>query len=209
MAPVFADGGPFFVVVKNPFFVRWGPAVIGAAVPLAVACLPASCQTLLALDRSAVAAGQVWRLWSGHVVHYGWGHVAVNAAALAMLLAWLRCGRCLVLGAVVCPPVLSAAILWLEPALAQYRGASGVVVGLGALAWCQAWQTREAGRAMLLVLAAVLVVKLAWESWPGRAVPSGSLPEGVSLAWSAHLAGLVLGLVWWGVCSGWVRDRQR
>lgn len=176
---------------------------------LALACLPAPVQALLALDRGAVAAGQYWRLWSGHAVHYGLVHAAVNAAALAMLLAWLGCGRCLALGALVCLPMLGAAILWLEPALAQYRGASGVVVGLGALAWCQAWQLRRTGRAMLLLLAGVLLTKLVWESWPGRAVTSGSLPEGVSLAWSAHLAGLVLGLLWWAICRGWARGCQR
>ena len=167
---------------------------------LVLVVLPPAWQAALALDRGALAAGQWWRLWSGHAVHYGLAHAAVNAAALAALLAWLRPGGCLALGSLVCLPLLGFAVLWLEPALLQYRGASGVVVWLGTLAWLQAWQARDAGRGWLLLLATVLVAKLVWESWPGRVVPSGSLPEGVSLAWSAHLAGAVLGLGWAAVC---------
>lgn len=188
----------------NVFPVRLGWTVLAAPVLLVMlAGLPEPFQAWLALDRAAVRSGEAWRLWTGHLVHYGVNHAFVNALAAAGLFIVVRPERGVWLGAAVCLPLLGGAILWLEPGLAYYRGASGAVVWLGVQAWCRVWRGCPTQRGGLLVLATALVAKLIWESWPGAgAVTSASLPEGVGLAWSAHLAGAVLGLAWAGVCAG-------
>ena len=42
----------------------------------------------LAYERTALGSGELWRLVSGHFVHLGWSHMALNLAGLA-LVAWL------------------------------------------------------------------------------------------------------------------------
>jgi rhomboid family GlyGly-CTERM serine protease len=175
-----------------------------ACVLIGLAGLPPAWQAALALDRAGLAAGQGWRLWTGHWVHFGWPHAVLNALALALTAACVVPGQGyrVVLGAAVCAPLLSLAILVAEPGLLHYRGASGLVVWLGTWVWCQAWQQRRVQRRWLLVLALALLGKLVWEAWPGHMVRSDSLPGGVRLAWSAHGAGAVLGGLWavlpWG-----------
>jgi hypothetical protein len=169
-----------------------------AAGLMGVALLPPYMQAAWALDRWGVAAGHFWLLWSGHVVHFGWPHVAVDAVVLAVLLMWLPKTESLVtaLGALLCAPLLSIAILWAQPGLQQYRGASGMVVWLAAVLWVQAWQLRTVGRRWLVAVALVGLAKLAWEAGPGAQQGSASLPSQVQLAWSAHAYGALLGAAW-------------
>lgn len=171
-------------------------ALATVVVLTAIACLPAPWQAVGALQRGAVASGEVWRLWTAHLVHFGWRHALFDALALALLARGVLCTvplrRLLVAGLGVAP-LLSLAVLWLQPGLREYRGASGLVVAL--LAWLvvDTWRQRRAGRGWLGFAAAALVGKLAWEAWPGHAAGSLVLPPGVSVAWSAHLAGALLG----------------
>ena len=51
-----------------------------AAVALAAAALPGSLE-LLELNREAVAGGQIWRLFTGHLVHGSLYHLGLDLAA--------------------------------------------------------------------------------------------------------------------------------
>jgi rhomboid family GlyGly-CTERM serine protease len=181
-----------------------GPAVaaaVTAGLLMVAAVLPPSWQQAGALRRSDVLAGEGWRLWSGHLVHFGLPHAWFDALALAALvfgaLQTLSPARLLGAGLVVAP-LLSLSVLGLEPGLQEYRGASGLVVAL--LAWTVAdlWRRRAVPRRWLALGAIGLVGKVAWDAGPGRHVASGVLPAGVAVAWSAHLAGAVLGALWGG-----------
>lgn len=186
------------------------PGVLVALALLGLAGLPPAWQALGALDRAGVDSGQLWRLWTGHAVHFGVAHAALNAGALALLLAGRSpgAGAVRLVGALVCLPLLGGAVLWWQPALGQYRGASGAVVWLGVLVWCDAWRSHRAGRGWLVLLALTLVGKLAWDSAQGAAARSAALPDGVSLAWSAHLAGALLGAAWAALEAVWQRLRS-
>ena len=46
---------------------------------------------LLQYDRAALATGEWWRLVTGHLVHLGWDHLALNVAGLIGL--WWLYGR--------------------------------------------------------------------------------------------------------------------
>ena len=118
-------------------------------------------------ERAAIAAGQWWRLLSGHVVHLDAGHALLNACGLALLWALFARiygpGRWLLTLALVIA-VIDAGFWWLSPGLRWYVGASGVLHGVfaaGCLAMIRA-------RDRIGVIAGVLLVaKLAWEHWHG------------------------------------------
>lgn len=171
---------------------------------LLLAAMPEGVQALLAWDRAAIGAGAWWRLWSGHVVHFGWLHAAADggvllAAALCAprAMSGPRTGRLSVLGLVLAPVLLSA-VLWVAlPGMAAYRGASGLAA-MAVVAVCVAWLRVAPGRGPARTLAAVgllaLFGKILVEAMGGPA--GGVLPPGVVVAWPAHAVGALLGLAW-------------
>lgn len=171
-------------------------ALLLALAVLAIAALPLAD----ALEwRRGLLATQPWRVFTGHWVHLGWTHAAVNAAAL-VLMAWLyarwldaRRLACVLVGASL---GISLMLAWAMPQLAWYRGLSGVLHALffaGALVWLADRQRPDRWLAALLLAGGA--VKLAFE---------GGWQFDTPLPWSdwlaapvvpqAHLAGAVLGL---------------
>lgn len=150
----------------------------------------------LRFERGAIAAGEAWRLLSGHFVHLGWRHGLADAAGLALLWAlfaralpardwgWVLSGSLL---------AIDAGLWWLTPGLQWYVGLSGLLHG-GWAAGSAAGAARREPASVLLLL--VLVLKLAWEYRHGTSLVMGELP----VVTSAHLYGavgalLVLGLL--------------
>lgn len=108
---------------------------VAAAVLLlaALQALPAHWQQALRYERGAVLRGELWRLWTGHLVHLGWWHLALNAAGLAcwaVLADRPPALRTLLGQAAVLAAGISLLFLLLMPALAHYVGLSGVLYGL-------------------------------------------------------------------------------
>lgn len=143
---------------------------------------------------TAEALREPWRLWTGHLAHYGWEHAATNAIALAVPLVLLpaRERRRAGLALLILAPLLS---LTLMPDLGvwEYRGASGLACALWALAGLQLAGRRASAPAGLLLLGG-LGLKLAAEAALGafclvRAESWQAMP-------AAHLWGAVLGLGW-------------
>src|ERR1700751_5599577 len=146
-------------------------------------------RALLRYDRSALAAGQWWRLLSAHLVHLDIRHALLNLAGLALMgarfardyspKAWLA----IVLGAIA---AIDAG-LWLGDSTVQwYVGSSGVLHGAmaaGALA------PIRRGERDGWVLAALLAVKLLYEQTLGALPFSGNDPVVVD----AHLYGVLGG----------------
>ena len=149
----------------------------------------------LAWDREALASGQLWRAFTGHLVHWStlqaWLDLAVTVALMATLeRTWGS--RTTALAALGAMPLLSLA-LWIgAPGLAEYRGASGVAVAAAwALGW-EGWFARPAWRPGLSVLIAMGLGKLVLDA-QGAAAGLTGLPQDVQVAWQAHAAGAALG----------------
>lgn len=103
-----------------------------AAGACALHCLPRAADWL-ELDRHAVASGQFWRLWTGHLVHFGAGHLLWDALVVLVFGAIFEADRSLaprrrtvawVLAAGA--GVVSGAVLVLVDHLMVYRGLSGL-----------------------------------------------------------------------------------
>lgn len=142
-----------------------------------------------------------WRALTGHLVHLGWLHAALNGAALwivARLFAPdLPAARQAIVLAVAAV-VVSLALAWAWPAIAWYRGLSGLVHALY-FAGAAHWLVRARGhgvRALWLpaVLLAGGVLKVLFEQPGGAATPYAEW-LGAPVVPQAHLAGAACGTV--------------
>jgi rhomboid family GlyGly-CTERM serine protease len=158
----------------------------------------------LAWDRDALEAGQWWRLASGHFVHLGWSHLALNLAGLG-LVTWIT-GRAYglvrwLLIAVITLAAIDAGFWFLYDELDWYVGLSGLLHGL-LVAGLFAGATRGDREAM--ALGALVVGKLAWEQLAGP-LPGSESTSGGAVIVDAHLYGAIGGLV--GALVPWRRVR--
>lgn len=147
---------------------------------------------LLEFDRHAILAGEIWRLWTCHLVHYSPQHAMIDLATAAAAgavalpaLGWRR----LCLAVALMAPLISAGLLLMAPDLAYYRGASGMAVMLVVLAASTLWpRAGTRARAALLLLGGALAVKIGAEAL-GYASGWADLPAGVRVVWQAHMLG--------------------
>jgi rhomboid family GlyGly-CTERM serine protease len=163
-------------------------ALISTVVLLAIAGDDA--RQSLRYERSAVMAGQWWRLLTGHFVHYGIHHLSLNLVGMGLIAAlfgrdygapqWLWILFCSVLA-------IDIGFVFYEPQMDWYVGFSGVLHGAiaaGIVAW---W--RYENRLFTLSIAALFIVKLCWEQYRGALPLSGDMPVAVD----AHLYGAIGG----------------
>ncbi len=107
------------------------PLLLFALPALVVAFAPAR-GGLLLLDRAALGAGESWRLWTGHWVHFSTSHLLWNLAVLLAAGAWLeraQPGR-LLRHTLVAAPLVSLTLLNAEPALQSYGGLSALATSV-------------------------------------------------------------------------------
>jgi rhomboid family GlyGly-CTERM serine protease len=151
------------------------------------------------LDREALANGEWWRLWTGHLAHFSASHLLLDAAVFVLLAAALcRAGeRSLALGLFLGCAALSASLLASDGSLARYGGLSGVnalLLGWLAVRWLQAGGRQRALGAGLLVLAAgkfaldSLGLGAAGVQFDSAAVVPSHLSHWLGLGWGILLA---------------------
>ncbi len=185
--------------ILSPRFPGWTLALIGCA--LGVYVLPGGTQGLI-YDRQAILAGEWWRLFSAHLVHFTPQHLGVNLLAVAVAgglierrthpgLPLLLLGSALMIG-----PTL----LVLEPQMAFYGGLSGIAMA-EVVFLC--WLGREGERLwrqMCLLVLAVLLGKTLWELVSGGSLLAVSTEQPFMPVPLAHLVGGLVGL---GTALGW------
>jgi rhomboid family GlyGly-CTERM serine protease len=153
---------------------------------------------LLCYDRAAILRGELWRLLTGHWVHFSAAHLLWNGVALAIaggLLEWRR-ERWAGLLLLLAPLAISGLLLALEPALSRFAGLSGVV--FAALTYLALSGLREPGswRQACLVALALLLLKLGHEVVWGRSIFAGG---GLRPVATSHAAGALCGAIAWSV----------
>lgn len=152
---------------------------------------------VLRYDRDAIIGGQLWRLFSGHLVHLSWTHLALNIAGLLLLVIGFghgMGGACkweLVRMALLMLAV-SLGLLVFNPELEWYVGLSGILHGLGVLIAVDLWRR---GELVGLVLLVGLLLKVGWEQFGGGSGALLAASIGGSVIVDAHLYGLVTGIV--------------
>ena len=148
----------------------------------------------LRFDRGLINAGQYWRLVSGHFVHLGVSHFLLNSCGL--LLVWYLVGQHLSAASWLFIAAASILVMdigfWLfEPQLYWYVGLSGLLHGILAAGIVAALRH---DRTMALILATLVIVKLAYEQLLGP-LPGSEASSGGSVVVVAHLYGAIGGVV--------------
>lgn len=141
----------------------------------------------LSLDRAAVESGQLWRLLTGHWVHWsaehlGWSLLVFFAVgAFWEKTGWEKTGRRY--GLLICTVgsalLISLAVWFLQPELESYRGLSGIdcalVTGAACDALGRAWrQGQRALTGALLLTLMGYTLKVGYEMATGGTVFVGN-----------------------------------
>jgi rhomboid family GlyGly-CTERM serine protease len=144
----------------------------------------------LRYDRTAVAAGEVWRLLTAHIVHLDLDHAALNSLGLVLMwalfardyrpLQWLA----IILGSIV---TIDTGLWLRDSTVGWYVGSSGALHGVMAAGTIAHLRRGDLDG---WILAAFILVKLAYEQSAG-ALPFTDSHAGVVV--NAHLYGTVGG----------------
>jgi rhomboid family GlyGly-CTERM serine protease len=172
---------------------RYGLAIVMVGVLLLLPELAGdAARAGLRYDRTALAAGQWWRLITAHVVHLDLEHTLLNLLGLVMMWALFardyRPRQWLVIVAAVVLAIDAGLWFW-DTQIHWYVGASGALHGFmaaGTLAHLRR------GDLDGWILAIFIVLKLGYEQW------SGALPfsdSGVPVVVNAHLYGALGGVI--------------
>lgn len=84
---------------------------------------------LFVYDRHRVLTGDIWRLVTGHLVHFSWSHIAYNIALLSLAGSWIESQNRRGYLWLVTLTVLASGLYFLimMPDLERYGGLSGLV----------------------------------------------------------------------------------
>jgi rhomboid family GlyGly-CTERM serine protease len=173
--------------------------VFFALAMVALAMAPEKDNQALALVPGMALQSEYWRLWTGHIVHYGVVHAAVNAlvfSVLAVMTRHLISTKLLVLLLLTAAPLISCGVPLLSPQLIEYRGLSAIVTMLtvlvGLLLFLRATDMRH--RVVLLLLLLSVAMKIVLEAH-GVAVFGVGLSADIAVEWRAHAVGALIGAV--------------
>lgn len=153
------------------------------------------------LDRGAIHSGELWRLWTGHLVHGSKAHFNYDvgtAALLGVAFGWPRAVLWLA-------PVASVALLAALPDVTVYYGLSSL---LHAWVISIAMQLAATGRGTRRILAHALwmgvLAKAGAETWLQASLLTESADFGGPVLHASHFVGALL-----GIATGLRRSRDR
>ncbi len=148
-------------MVASPVVMRMPWWTLGlAATALLAQWLPGAAE-LVAYDREAVLQGQLWRIVSGHLVHFSSMHLLNNLVVL-LPAAWLVETRYrpdvapLLVGSSL---AIGVALLIGEPHIIEFRGASGVAFAFVVYVCLRGLHEQRRWRMVCLALLAIVVAK--------------------------------------------------
>ncbi len=165
------------------------------AVAVAVLCIvlqTAGLADTLRFDRQAIADGSWWLLLTGNFVHLGAGHLWMNMAGFALIVAlvWTHfsIGEWALI-ILISSLVVGIGMYFRDPNVLWYVGFSGTLHGL-IIAGCLADMRHYPKSAALLLL--LVIAKLIWEQIAG-ALPGSESMAGGRVVVNSHLYGAVGG----------------
>ena len=166
--------------------------LVASSLAVIVALLGDTGRTWLGFDRPGIAAGEFWRLASGHFVHLGASHLFMNVVGLILvwyLTATSFTSRQWLLVTAIVMVGLNLGLWFLEPNLIGYVGLSGLLHGLLAAGIIA---SLGSGRSEIWILGVGLAAKLGYEQLVGP-LPGSEHAAGGAVIVAAHAYGALAG----------------
>ena len=174
-------------------------------------------QSLLIYDRIAVAQGETWRIWTGHLVHFGWPHFIADAGLFLILGRLLEREHPFASYAslVGMPLAIALVMYWGDPNMIRYGGLSAVNFGLLVFLALQGWQRNWVDWFWPLVFS-IYVLEIVVEARSRHGSGGGMIrfsDSSIRVATMAHVGGAIFGAFLWAVGflknSSSRRDRRK
>ena len=165
--------------------------------PVVLLAVAPATHAMLLYDRDAVLRGELWRLWTGHWVHFSTSHLAWNLIVLVIAGIWLeqqRPGR-LLSYTLLAAPCISAGFLLFAPAMEQYGGLSGLATGVVTLLALSRLDRSRPDRAWWLSVLGLVVVKIVFDATQTSPVFSNFASPLIRPSALAHAGGAGLALI--------------
>jgi len=154
----------------------------------------------LVYDRSAILSGQIWRLYTGHWVHFSSSHLVYDALTLGMAGWMIETQRLRYFGwfCVFAPWLISSGMLLAAPQMQGYGGLSALAVA--AVAYLVLGGLHQAGGWRWICAATLLglVAKIMFEVVTGKMlfVPAADGEPAVAVV--GHACGMLVGALFYG-----------
>lgn len=186
---------------RTATLLRRGPWL---ALGLTLAAVGVGSSRVFELAPRAVLAGEWWRVFTCHLVHFSSAHAIGDIAAFAVWAAIIEAisRRLFVTVMAVSSFVVGVGVLVSCPQVRHYGGLSAIDVALATTLLCvlatAPWFRRVPGaRLFIAVIASLHVFKAVYELALGTAILAPDLGPGVRLLPAAHLFGAAAGVLGW------------
>lgn len=169
------------------------------ALPAALVAFASGQPDRLWLERTALGHGELWRLWTAHWVHFSPSHLGWNLAVLLAAGAWLerRHPGWLLWHTLVAAPLISLALLVIEPAMHAYGGLSALATSVVTLLALAQLADRRADRPLWTALLLLVAGKILLDAGHASALFARFDAPAVRPSVFAHAAGAVAALGLW------------
>ncbi len=160
---------------------------------LALALLPREFEALLIFHRQHIMTGELWRVFTGHLIHLSWQHLLMNIFGL-WLIIWLAKG-CIsttewFITLLLSSLLISGALLFFSD-ISWYVGFSGILHSfLILIAYRLVSQSSVEGWFLLIFV----LIKIGWEQWQGASTELEHIIGG-NVVTDAHLYGVIAGVL--------------
>ncbi len=166
---------------------------------------------LLIYDRNAVVHGEWWRIWTGHLVHFGWPHLVADAGLFLILGRLLERAHPVISRAalVVMPVVIAVTLCWLDSTMIRYGGLSAIDFGLLIFLAGRGWQKDWVDwfwPAVLAIYVGEVILEIAYGHGHGGGMIQFDDPS-IRIGTAAHVGGGACGVLAW-LCSWWQGRRR-
>lgn len=161
----------------------------------------------LRFDRHAIEQGEIWRIFTAHLVHLSTTHLLMNLAGLLMVFYFF--GSCLtvtkwILVVLLSMPIISIGIYYFNPTIFWYVGLSGVLHALFIAGGLADLAVRKIEGILFLSL---ISAKILWEQVVGP-LPGSEETAGGPVLVDAHFYGAISGLLIFMLIWGLEKRRQ-
>ena len=154
--------------------------------------------TWVVYDRDQLLHGDIWRLFTGHLVHFSWRHLFFNLGVFAVLgyLLELHYNRGLFLWLIALTALISSLyFLLFIPEMSKYGGLSGLVsAAVVYLSLCEI-RTKARFNMIWVVILVLFLAKVGYELFIGEAIFASGDNLDFMVVPSAHIVGAVLAVI--------------